>query len=79
MRMKVTINGKVSKDVLTSILNEQKEKIEVITTFCKKHKITELSYKDNVLEYDYEVVPTKTKTKEVETRWKKKQELLRSG
>ncbi len=77
--MKVTINGQVSKEALNTILAEQKEKIETITTFCKKHKITELSYKDNVLEYDYEVVPTKTKTKEVETRWKKKQGLLRLG
>lgn len=66
--MKVTINGQVSKEALNTILAEQKEKIETITTFCKKHKITKLSYKDNVLEYDYEVVPTKTKTKEVETR-----------
>lgn len=77
--MKVTINGQVSKEALNTILAEQKEKIETITTFCKKHKITELSYKDNVLEYDYEVVPTKTKVKEVETRWKKKQESQRSG
>ena len=77
--MKVTINGQVSKEALNTILAEQKEKIETITTFCKKHKITELSYKDNVLEYDYEVVPTKTKTQEVETRWKKKQGLLRLG
>lgn len=77
--MKVSINGQVSKEALNTILEEQKEKIEVITTFCKKHKITELSYKDNVLEYDYEVVTTKAKTKEVETRWKKKLELLRLG
>lgn len=76
--MKVTINGQVSKEALNTILAEQKEKIETITTFCRKHKITELSYKDNVLEYDYEVVTLpKTKAKEVETRWKKKQELLR--
>lgn len=77
--MKVSINGQVSKEALNTILEEQKEKIEVITTFCKKHKITELSYKDNVLEYDYEVAINKTKTKEVETRWKKKLELLRLG
>ena len=77
--MKVTINGQVSKEALNTILAEQKEKIETITTFCKKHKITELSYKDNVLEYDYEISPTKTKAKEVETRWKKKQESQRSG
>lgn len=77
--MKVSINGQVSKEALNTILEEQKEKIEVITTFCKKHKITELSYKDNVLEYDYEAAINKTKTKEVETRWKKKLELLRLG
>ena len=33
--MKVTINGKVSKDVLNTVLEEQKEKINTIETFCK--------------------------------------------
>ena len=36
--MKVTINGKVSKDVLTSILNEQKDKTKLIDTLLKENK-----------------------------------------
>lgn len=64
--MKVTINGKVSKDVLNTILEEQKEKINTIETFCKAHKISEFSYKDNELEYVYE--KQVTKPKEVEKR-----------
>jgi hypothetical protein len=64
--MKVTINGKVSKDVLNTVLEEQKEKINTIETFCKTHKISEFSYKDNELEYVYE--KQATKPKEVEKR-----------
>ncbi len=70
--MKVTINGKVSKDVLNTVLEEQKEKINTIETFCKTHKISEFSYKDNELEYVYE--KQVTKPKEVEKRWRKKPE-----
>ena len=70
--MKVTINGKVSKDVLNTVLEEQKEKINTIEMFCKTHKINEFSYKDNELEYVYE--KQATKPKEVEKRWKKKPE-----
>ena len=64
--MKVTINGKVSKDVLNTVLEEQKEKINTIETFCMTHKINEFSYKDNELEYVYE--KQATKPKEVEKR-----------
>ena len=51
--MKVTINGKV-KEVLNTILEEQKEKTKQIETFCKTNKITNLIYKDQELEYEYE-------------------------
>jgi hypothetical protein len=64
--MKVTINGKVSKDVLNTVLEEQKEKINTIEAFCKTHKINEISYKDNELEYVYE--KQVAKPKEVEKR-----------
>ena len=64
--MKVTINGKVSKDVLNTVLEEQKEKINTIETFCKTHKINVFSYKDNELEYVYE--KQVAKPKEVEKR-----------
>lgn len=70
--MKVTINGKISKDVLNTVLEEQKDKINTIETFCKIHKICEFSYKDNELEYVYE--KQVTKPKEVEKRWRKKPE-----
>ena len=70
--MKVTINGKVSKDVLNTVLEEQKEKINTIEAFCKTHKINEFSYKDNELEYEYG--KQQVKPKEVEKRWKKKPE-----
>ena len=70
--MKVTINGKVSKDVLNTVLEEQKEKINTIETFCKTHKINEFSYKDNELEYVYE--KQVAKLKEVEKRWRRKPE-----
>lgn len=70
--MKVTINGKVSKDVLNTVLEEQKDKINTIETFCKTHKINEFSYKDNELEYVYE--KQVAKLKEVEKRWRKKPE-----
>ncbi len=57
--MKVTINGKVSKDVLNTVLEEQKEKINTIEMFCKTHKINELEYV-----YEKQVA----KPKEVEKR-----------
>ena len=44
--MKVMINGKVNKEVLNTILEEQKEKTKQIETFCKTNKITKLIYKD---------------------------------
>lgn len=43
--MKVTINGKVNKEVLNTILEEQKEKTKQIETFCKTNKITNLIIK----------------------------------
>ena len=52
MRMKVTINGKVSKDVLTSILNEQKDKTKLIDNFAKENKLESIIYKDAELEYE---------------------------
>ncbi len=52
MRMKVTINGKVSKDVLTSILNEQKDKTKLIDSFAKENKLESIIYKDAELEYE---------------------------
>ena len=65
--MKVTINGKVNKEVLNTILEEQKEKTKQIETFCKTNKIEKLTYKDQELEFDYEFKKT-VKTKEVESR-----------
>lgn len=65
--MKVTINGKVNKEVLNTILEEQKEKTKQIETFCKTNKITKLIYKDQELEYEYEFKKL-VKTKEVESR-----------
>lgn len=46
MRMKVTINGKVPKDVLSSILNEQKDKTKLIDNFAKENKLESIIYKD---------------------------------
>ncbi len=65
--MKVTINGKVSKEVLNTILDEQKQKVCMIDTFCKTNKLTNFIYKDNELEYVYEK-EAYTKPKEVEKR-----------
>ena len=65
--MKITINGKVPKDALNSILEEQKEKTKQIETFCKTNKIEKLTYKYQELEFDYEFKKM-VKTKEVESR-----------
>ncbi len=68
--MKVTINGKVNKEVLKSILDEQKEKTKVIDEFVKTNKLTNIYYKDAELEYETSYSkPTQAKKAEVETRW----------
>lgn len=69
--MKVTINGKVNKEVLKSILDEQKEKTKVIDEFVKANKLTNVYYKDAELEYEtsYSKPAVKSKKVEVETRW----------
>ncbi len=75
--IKVTINGKVTKEALSSILEEQKSKTKIIDDYCKKQKIKSLYYKDAELEYQYNKTPTqRPKSKKgVETRWiKEKQE-----
>ena len=67
--MKVTINGKVTKEALILILEEQQEKTKVIDDYCKKQKIDNFYYKDAELGYVYEkAAPTVIKKKEVETR-----------
>lgn len=67
--MKITINGKVPKDALNSILEEQKEKTKLIEDYCKKQKIDKLFYKDAELEYEYiKITQTQSNKKEVETR-----------
>lgn len=77
--MKITINGKINKNALKSILDTQKEKTIIIDEFCKKEKYISFSYKDSELEYDYqakekEVKPKAPnhKNKKVETRDGKK-------
>jgi glyceraldehyde-3-phosphate dehydrogenase/erythrose-4-phosphate dehydrogenase len=68
--MKITINGKIGKEALKSILETQKEKTMVISDFCKKEKLQSFHYKDAELEYEYshETKETKPKAKEVEVR-----------
>lgn len=63
--MKIVVNGKVTNEALKSILKDQVEKVKTIDLFCKENKIVELNYKDNVLEYAYQV---KTNLKKVEVR-----------
>lgn len=53
--MKVTINGKVSKEVLQTILNEQKDKTKIIDAFAKDNKVSNIYYKDAELEYETEM------------------------
>ena len=53
--MKVTINGKVSKEVLQTILNEQKDKTKIIDAFVKDNKVSNIYYKDAELEYETEM------------------------
>jgi hypothetical protein len=65
--MKVTINGKVTKEAIASILAEQKEKTKIIDEYCKKEKLENFYYKDAELEYEYKKEVT-IKKKEVETR-----------
>ena len=65
--MKVTINGKVTKEAIASILAEQKEKTKIIDEYCKKEKLDNFYYKDAELEYEYTKKVT-IKKKEVETR-----------
>ena len=75
--MKITINGKVPKDALKSILEEQKEKTKFIEDYCKKQKIDKFFYKDAELEYEYiKITQTRSNKKEVETRWTKKKQGL---
>lgn len=69
MRMKVTINGKVSKDVLSSILNEQKDKTKLIDNFAKENKLESIFYKDAELEYEGGFTKASSKRIEVEKRW----------
>lgn len=72
--MKITINGRINKNALKSILDTQKEKTIIINEFCKKEKFKTFSYKDSELEYEYKEEPkiSKPKTKKVETRNDKK-------
>ncbi|QLY40179.1 hypothetical protein HF295_04600 [Hujiaoplasma nucleasis] len=65
--MKITINGKISEDALKSILETQKKKTIIIDEYCKKEKLSELSYKDSELEYEYQK-QVRPKQKKVETR-----------
>ena len=75
MRMKVTINGKVSKEVLTSILNEQKDKTKLIDSFAKENKVESIFYKDAELEYEGGFTKAPSKRIEVEKRWVNKKKL----
>lgn len=68
--MKVTINGKVSKEVLQTILNEQKDKTKIIDAFAKDNKVSNIYYKDAELEYETEMKGS-AKRIEVEKRWVK--------
>ena len=68
--MKVTINGKVSKEVLQTILNEQKDKTKIIDAFVKDNKVSNIYYKDAELEYETEMKGS-AKRIEVEKRWVK--------
>lgn len=65
--MKVTINGKVSKEVLQTILNEQKDKTKIIDAFAKDNKVSNIYYKDAELEYETEMKGSAKRT-EVEKR-----------
>lgn len=59
--MKITINGTISKEALKTILQTQKEKVEVIDTFCKENHLTQFYYKDSEMEYAIESKPSKPK------------------
>lgn len=51
--MKIQVNGTVSIEALSNILEEQKQKVEAIDLFCKQKQIQTLFYKDSILEYEY--------------------------
>ena len=75
--MKITINGKINKNALKSILDTQKEKTIIIDEFCRKEKLETFSYKDSELQYEYKAKEIKPKVpnhkiKKVETRDGKK-------
>ena len=72
--MKITINGKVTKEAINSILDEQQDKTKTIVEYCKKQKIDSLYYKDAELEFEYSkpIAQSPKIKKEVETRWTKK-------
>lgn len=65
--MKITLNGKIAPEAVTTFLKSQQDKIDKIEEFCVKNKITELSYKDSELEFEYKKQFTNPKPK-VETR-----------
>jgi ribonuclease HIII len=60
-RMKVAVNGTISKEALKIILETQKAKTIIIDDFCRENKITNFQYKDSELEYQVETKITKPK------------------
>ncbi len=66
--MKITINGIVSPEAVTSFLVKQQNKTEKIKEFCVKNKINELQYKDSELEYEYKKEQFTNPKPKVETR-----------
>ena len=68
--MKITVNGKISKEALKVILESQKAKTIIIDDYCKKEKLESLFYKDSELEYEYQKQEKQLapKPKKVETR-----------
>lgn len=51
--MKITLNANITPETITGFLEKQKDKTKKIEEFCTKNKISELSYKDSELEFEY--------------------------
>lgn len=51
--MKITLNGRVTAQIVDKMLQEQEEKKQKIITFCKNKNINDLQYKDGELEFEY--------------------------
>ena len=60
--MKITLNGRVTAQIVDKMLQEQEDKKQKIIAFCKNKNISDLQYKDGELEFEYHLTEDSKKT-----------------